>query len=158
MVECEVAVLQLLQVAQARIAGGQRHLGYGGYRYDGRWRPVAESMVRHYQLAEDARILDVGCGKGFLLYEFTQVLPRATVAGIDVSRYALEHAKEEISPQLVLGFRELQNRLRSGNQGWIVSAVADFLETAEPRLPGPSLPHDWRVTSDSIAAKSLKGA
>ena len=44
---------------------GERHLGYGGYRYDGRWRPVAEAMVRHYQLAEDARILDVGCGKGF---------------------------------------------------------------------------------------------
>ena len=82
---------------------GERHLGYGGYRYDGRWRPVAEAMVRHYQLAEDARILDVGCGKGFLLYEFTQVLPRATVAGIDISRYALEHAKEEVRPHLVPG-------------------------------------------------------
>ena len=82
---------------------GERHLGYGGYRYDGRWRPVAEAMVRHYRLPEDARILDVGCGKAFLLYEFTQVLPRATVAGIDVSRYALEHAKEEVRPHLVQG-------------------------------------------------------
>src|SRR5687768_6558786 len=55
---------------------GERHLGYGGYRYDGRWRPVAESLARHYRLADDASILDIGCGKGFLLYELTQVLPK----------------------------------------------------------------------------------
>src|SRR5438067_604756 len=54
---------------------GDRATGYGGYRYDGRWRPVAEAMVRHYDLAPGASILDVGCGKGFLLYDFTQVLP-----------------------------------------------------------------------------------
>lgn len=82
---------------------GDRHLGYGGYRYDGRWRTVAEALVRHYQLPKDARILDVGCGKGFLLYELTQVLPGARVAGIDISRYALENAKEEIRSSLVEG-------------------------------------------------------
>jgi ubiquinone/menaquinone biosynthesis C-methylase UbiE len=82
---------------------GERHLGYGGYRYDGRWRAVAEALVQHYQLADDASILDVGCGKGFLLYEFTQVLPRARVAGIDISRYALENAKQEIRSSLIEG-------------------------------------------------------
>jgi protein-L-isoaspartate(D-aspartate) O-methyltransferase len=82
---------------------GERHLGYGGYRYDGRWRAVAQAMVDHYRLAEDARILDVGCGKAFLLYEFTQILPRVHVAGLDISRYALEHAKEEVRPHLVAG-------------------------------------------------------
>ena len=54
---------------------GDRSTGYGGFRYDGRWRAVAERMAEHYRLADDARILDVGCGKGFLLYEFTQILP-----------------------------------------------------------------------------------
>lgn len=82
---------------------GERHTGYGGYRYDGRWRPVAEAMAEHYGLASDARILDVGCGKGFLLYEFTRVLPHAEVAGIDISNYALENAKEEVRPYLVHG-------------------------------------------------------
>jgi SAM-dependent methyltransferase len=82
---------------------GARHLGYGGYRYDGRWRAVAQSMVDHYRLGDDARILDVGCGKGFLLYEFTQVLPRAQVVGLDISNYALNHAKEEVRSNLVLG-------------------------------------------------------
>jgi protein-L-isoaspartate(D-aspartate) O-methyltransferase len=79
---------------------GERHTGYGGYRYDGRWRSVAEDMARHYNLKPDMRVLDVGCGKGFLLYEFTQVVPGIEVAGIDVSRYAIEHAKEEVRPFL----------------------------------------------------------
>lgn len=82
---------------------GDRKYGYSGYRYDGRWRTVAEDIVEHYGLPPDASILDVGCGKGFLLYEFTQVLPAARVAGVDISQYAIDHAKEEVQPQLHVG-------------------------------------------------------
>ncbi|MFV1967996.1 MAG: class I SAM-dependent methyltransferase [Pirellulaceae bacterium] len=82
---------------------GERHHGYGGYRYDGRWRAVAEAIVNHYGLSDDIRILDVGCGKGFLLYEFTQVLPRADVCGIDISQYAIDHAREEVRSSLQVG-------------------------------------------------------
>ena len=82
---------------------GERHEGYGGYRYDGRWRSVAENMARHYGLKAGSRILDVGCGKGFLLYEFTQVLPGCEITGIDISRYAVEHAKEEVKDRLQVG-------------------------------------------------------
>ncbi|MBF0295818.1 MAG: class I SAM-dependent methyltransferase [Magnetococcales bacterium] len=82
---------------------GERQYGYGGYRYDGRWLPVAERMVRHYGLTADSRILDVGCGKAFLLYEFTRALPGITVAGLDISAYGLQHAKEEVRPFLTLG-------------------------------------------------------
>src|SRR5712691_8047166 len=59
---------------------GDRRYGYGGMKYDGRWRPVAEAIVKHYGLTKDSSILDVGCGKGFLLYEFTQVIPGIQVA------------------------------------------------------------------------------
>lgn len=79
---------------------GERKYGYGGYSYDGRWRTVAESMVKRYALDESSRILDVGCGKGYLLYEFTQVLPGCHVTGIDISQYAIENAKEEIRDSL----------------------------------------------------------
>lgn len=82
---------------------GDRKYGFGGYTYDGRWRVVAEAMVKHYDLKSDARILDVGCGKGFLLHEFTQLLPDAEVAGIDISEYALANAKEEVRDRLTLG-------------------------------------------------------
>lgn len=82
---------------------GDRRYGYGGYRYDGRWRRVAEEMVRHYGLRRGASILDVGCGKGFLLYEFTQVLRGAQVAGLDISEYAIANAKEEVKAFLHVG-------------------------------------------------------
>jgi ubiquinone/menaquinone biosynthesis C-methylase UbiE len=82
---------------------GDRKHGYGGFRYDGRWRTVAEDMVKHYNLRPDSSILDVGCGKGFLLYEFTQVLPGVRVSGIDISQYAVDNAKEEIKPFLRVG-------------------------------------------------------
>ena len=79
---------------------GDRKHGYGGYNYDGRWRTVAEMMANHYGLKDDARILDVGCGKGFLLYEFLQILPNCEVIGVDISEYAIENAKDEIRSNL----------------------------------------------------------
>lgn len=80
---------------------GDRKFGYGGYRYDGRWRGVAEAMAEHYRLKPGDRVLDVGCGKGFLLYELAQSVPGVEVYGIDVSAYAIAHAKEEVRPFLV---------------------------------------------------------
>lgn len=82
---------------------GDRKYGYGGYRYDGRWRTVAAKMAEHYHIKAGDRILDVGCGMAHLLYEFTQVVPGIEVVGIDISDYALEHAKEEVRGNLRKG-------------------------------------------------------
>ncbi len=79
---------------------GERRYGYGGYRYDGRWKPVAERLIRHYGLRDGARILDVGCGKAHLLYELSRLLPQAEVAGFDVSAYGLEDSPPELRHQL----------------------------------------------------------
>jgi protein-L-isoaspartate(D-aspartate) O-methyltransferase len=79
---------------------GDRKFGYGGYHYDGRWRVVAEAMIKHYDLKAGDRVLDVGCGKAFLLYEFTQAMPGLHVEGIDISDYAISHAKEEVRAYL----------------------------------------------------------
>ncbi len=75
---------------------GDRRYGYGGYRYDGRWEIVAKKMIEHYGLKSDAKILDVGCGKGYLLYELKKLLPNATVKGFDISQHGIEDAKDEI--------------------------------------------------------------
>ena len=80
---------------------GDRRYGYGGYRYDGRWKVVAEHLIEHYGLGADARILDVGCGKAHLLYELKKLLPQADVTGFDISRHGLADAPEPIRPHLL---------------------------------------------------------
>lgn len=85
---------------------GERRHGYGGYRYDGRWLPVARRIAEHYQLPANARILDVGAAKGFLMHDFLQVLPQATVRGLDVSAYAKDNAHGNVGPLIDLGSAE----------------------------------------------------
>lgn len=79
---------------------GDRRYGYGGYRYDGRWEFVARELIKTYNLSDHAKILDVGCGKGYLLYEFKKLLPNAQVIGFDISQYAIKNAKHEIKHNL----------------------------------------------------------
>ncbi len=82
---------------------GSREYGYGGYRYDGRWVPVAEDMIRHFGLKPGDRVLDVGCAKGFLVKDFMKALPGLEAFGLDISRYALMHCEPEVVGRLHLG-------------------------------------------------------
>ena len=83
---------------------GDRKICYGGYRYmEGRWEKVARAIVDHYSLKPGDKILDVGCGKGFLIYDFTKVLQGLEIHGIDISQYAIDNAKEEIKDCLQVG-------------------------------------------------------
>ena len=80
---------------------GDRRINYGGYNYmPGRWAPIAEKMIEHYGLKPGSKVLDVGCGKGYQLYELSKVLPGIIVRGIDVSSYAIEHAHPEMKPYI----------------------------------------------------------
>ena len=85
---------------------GDRKYGYGGYRYDGRWRKVADEMAKYYRLKPGQRVLDVGCGKAHLLYELTQAVPDLEVVGLDISEYAIANAKEEVKPYLMQGMAQ----------------------------------------------------
>lgn len=82
---------------------GSRDYGYGGYRYDGRWVPVAADIVAHYGLRPSQRVLDVGCAKGFLVKDLLGACPGLDVVGLDISHYALTHAEAEARGRLVRG-------------------------------------------------------
>jgi ubiquinone/menaquinone biosynthesis C-methylase UbiE len=82
---------------------GTRNQGYGGYKYDGRWKPIVKRFKEYYELAENASILDVGCAKGFMLHDFHELMPLATLAGIDISEYGVENAMEDVKPFLRVG-------------------------------------------------------
>ena len=80
---------------------GDRRFGYGGYRYIlGRWEPVARQLIQQYHLTNTSKILDVGCGKGFLLFEIKKIIPGCSVAGFDLSSYAIKNSKEEVRDHL----------------------------------------------------------
>ena len=83
---------------------GDRRICYGGYRYmPGRWAPVAQAMIDHYGIKPGHKILDVGCGKGFQLYEILQLVPGVEIQGIDISEYAIANSKEDIRDRLQVG-------------------------------------------------------
>ena len=83
---------------------GDRRICYGGYKYiEGRWEVLAKSLINYYNLPANPRILDIGCGKGYFLYDFLKLVPDAQVYGIDISNYALENSKPEIKDRLTLG-------------------------------------------------------
>jgi ubiquinone/menaquinone biosynthesis C-methylase UbiE len=82
---------------------GPRDYGYGGYKYDGRWQPVARDLIQHFGLKPGDRVLDVGCGKGFLVKDLLNAMPGLEVFGIDVSEYALMHCPPEVVGRLHLG-------------------------------------------------------
>lgn len=83
---------------------GDRLYGYGGYNYHPRfWQATVRRIRDYYNLPNDARILDVGCAKGFMLHDFKELMPQATVAGIDVSDYAISNCIDTMKPYLRVG-------------------------------------------------------
>jgi cyclopropane fatty-acyl-phospholipid synthase-like methyltransferase len=82
---------------------GTREQGYGGYRYDGRWLPIAEDIVRHFDLKPGDRVLDIGCGKGFLVKDLMKVCPGLEVFGIDISEYAVVNCEPEVVGRIHVG-------------------------------------------------------
>lgn len=86
---------------------GDRSTGYGGYRYDGRWVPVAEDIAAHFRLNAASSVLEVGCAKGFLLKDLRQAVPGIEVFGLDISEYALRHAQPEVGDRVRGNARDL---------------------------------------------------
>ena len=82
---------------------GDRRFGYGGYKYiPDRWKPAAEELIKNYNLDNNSSVLDVGCGKAFLLYEMKKILPGLSVYGFDISKHGINSAKDEIKENLFI--------------------------------------------------------
>ena len=96
MVDDKVHCMLKAKEYEADYWDGDRRYGYGGYKYDGRWKVVAEKFIEKYNLKSNAKILDVGCGKAHLLTEFKKFLPQAEVKGFDISKYGINDAPEEV--------------------------------------------------------------
>jgi ubiquinone/menaquinone biosynthesis C-methylase UbiE len=125
---------------------GDRRYGYGGYRYDGRWGQVARELREAYTLPENARILDVGCGRGFLLYEFTCILPGCTITGFDCSEYALATAKEEVRQSL--SRHDARERFPYPDRSFDLAISINAIHNLPPQEAARSLTEMQRVAAN----------
>ncbi|MAH99205.1 MAG: SAM-dependent methyltransferase [Euryarchaeota archaeon] len=82
---------------------GNRRYGYGGYKYiPGRWKKVAKKLIKNYNLGAGSKVLDAGCGKGFLLKEMLDIEPSLDVYGFDISKYAIKNAHKDVKKNFIV--------------------------------------------------------
>lgn len=86
---------------------GPREQGYGGYRYDGRWIPVAREIISHFALGPGCRVLDIGCAKGYLVKDLRETCPGLAAFGLDISEYAVSHCEGRTKGWLCVGTADL---------------------------------------------------
>lgn len=80
---------------------GDRRHGYGGFNYNSKfWTPVVPDFQKYFDLTSNDKILDVGCAKGFMLHDFSRLIPGISVSGVDVSDYAIENSLTDMKPFL----------------------------------------------------------
>ena len=83
---------------------GDRKNGYGGYYYNSKfWTEVVKDLNNFYKLKNGSKILDIGCGKGFMLFDFMKLNPNFVLEGIDISDYAITNAVPEVKKFLKVG-------------------------------------------------------
>lgn len=80
---------------------GNRKHGYGGFHYFPKfWKPVIPTFIEYWNLKNSSSFLDIGCAKGFMLYDLKLALPGINISGIDISEYAIANSIESIKPFL----------------------------------------------------------
>lgn len=128
---------------------GPREYGYGGYRYDGRWLPIAQDMVAHWGLKRGDRVLDLGCAKGFLVKDFMLAQPGLEAFGIDISRYAAMHCEPTVVGRIHVG--DINHPLPFPDKSFDAVVCVNTLHNLERGPLIAALREIERVTRDSKA-------
>ena len=109
---------------------GDRKNGYGGFNYNSKyWEPVIPTFQKHFNLSSKDSILDVGCAKGFMLHDFSKLIPGIELKGIDISQYAIENCIEDMRDNLdVADARDLPFKDNSFDLVISITSVHNFNE------------------------------
>lgn len=104
MIDSKVEAMKIAKRYDFDYWDGERKFGYGGYKYlPGRWAPVARQLISTYGLSHGGKILDIGCGKGYLLYEMQKIQPKLEIYGLDISQYALSNIHPDLQGVFQVG-------------------------------------------------------
>lgn len=102
MIDDKVTCMKKAKEYEFEYWDGDRRFGYGGYKYDGRWKEIALDLIKEYNLTNNSKVLDVGCGKAFLLYELTLLLPGIEIEGFDISKHGINNALDKVKNKLYI--------------------------------------------------------
>ena len=109
---------------------GSKKYGYGGYKYiEGRWSKFALDLIKCYRLNNDSNILDIGCGKGYLLFEIKKILPNVRIFGIDISQYAIKNSKIEIRENIFI--HDIKNKTKFSDHYFDLSISLNCLHNLQ---------------------------
>ena len=101
MVDNKIEAMRVARLYEYDYWDGKRRYGFGGYDYiQDYWTPVAKKLIKKFKLTNKSRILDIGCGKGFLLFEIKKILKNIKIEGIDISKHAIKNSKKEVKKYL----------------------------------------------------------
>ena len=83
---------------------GDRRYGYGGFNYNPKfWSGVVRDIAEYWNIKLDESLLDVGCAKGFMLFDFLEMKLNLKLCGLDISEYAIRNSKIEVKDSLIMG-------------------------------------------------------
>ena len=94
----KVECMKIAKKYEKQYWDGNRRYGYGGYKYiPGRLTPIAKKIIRDFKLNSNSKVLDVGCGKGYLLFEILNQIPKINIKGLEISKHAVKNSYPKIS-------------------------------------------------------------
>jgi len=132
---------------------GDRANGYGGYYYDGRWKKVVEALKKLYGINENSSVLDIGCAKGFLLFDLQEMIPGIRVAGLDISEYVLNKAMDRYGRWFI------ENNPMNNNYSWEADIIEQksknkvlpfMIKGSANKLPWPDNSFDTVISINTI--------
>ena len=134
---------------------GDRKYGYGGYKYiEGRWQSVAKNLIKEYGLNNNSKILDVGCGKGYLLHDLKKELNGLQVYGYDISKYAIDNSHPEIKNNLFVHDASKTLNFSDNHFDLVISlGTLHNLEIADLKnsIQEIQLSHLWKIWQDLVS-------
>ena len=71
---------------------GNRLNGYGGFKYDGRWKIFLPKIIKKYKLNKNSRVLDLGAKKGFFIKDLEDLVPGIKVKGVEDHKYPIKNS------------------------------------------------------------------
>lgn len=115
MIDNKVYCMNISQKFGKQYWDGDRKFGYGGYKYiKDRWKELAVDLIKAFKLNKKSRILDIGCGKGFLMYEIHKLIKSNEIYGLEISNYAIKNSHPEIKNKIKQ--YDARNKLKYSNK------------------------------------------